>query len=281
MDQSATLPLLGLIGHKIAGNPTQFAIEQALRAAQLDWRFLSFEISPEGLAAAIAGVDVLGFRGLMLADPYESQVQTLVPHSSALAATTGWVDTLSRDAHGKMLGHHLLGEGLQRLVGSLSLAGAEVAVLGSSAKTIALAGVLLALGAGRLYVPQLTAEAGLQLVTQHAKSPAQVLTQVDDEEAIYPQLALVLRGNLQGASEEPARFAEEQIDQLGSECMVIDLAIPASSTPLLRYAAERGHPTWSAIDLLVQRATLAFTLWTGQAPHETTLREAFEEFLEI
>ena len=63
-----TEPIIAVIGHPIAGNPAQFALERALESMQLEWRVFSFDVSPDDLATALNGLDVLGVRGVLI-DP--------------------------------------------------------------------------------------------------------------------------------------------------------------------------------------------------------------------
>ena len=44
--------LTAAFGQPIAENPTQVMVEAAYRHHQLDWRYLTIEVAPEGLAAA-------------------------------------------------------------------------------------------------------------------------------------------------------------------------------------------------------------------------------------
>lgn len=64
--EAATEPLLVVIDRPVAGNPAQFAIESALRAMQLDWRVLSFDVPPEDVAAALEGFRVTGIAGVLI-----------------------------------------------------------------------------------------------------------------------------------------------------------------------------------------------------------------------
>ena len=63
-----TEPIIAVIGHPIAGNPSQFAIERALAALELEWRVLSFDVHPDHIAAALEGFKVTGIAGVMI-DP--------------------------------------------------------------------------------------------------------------------------------------------------------------------------------------------------------------------
>ena len=61
-----TEPVVLVIGHPIAGNPAQFALERAFDSLGLPWRVLSCDVPPAQIDEAIAGAEVLGFRGLLL-----------------------------------------------------------------------------------------------------------------------------------------------------------------------------------------------------------------------
>lgn len=67
MDGS-TEPIIAIIGHPIAGNPSQFAAERALREMKLEWRVLSFDVKPDDVAAALDGFSVIGIAGVLI-DP--------------------------------------------------------------------------------------------------------------------------------------------------------------------------------------------------------------------
>lgn len=60
-----TEPVVLVIGHPIAGNPAQFALERAFDSLRLPWRVLSCDVPPAQMNEAIAGAEVLGFRGLL------------------------------------------------------------------------------------------------------------------------------------------------------------------------------------------------------------------------
>ena len=47
--------LVGVFGFPVAENPTQAMIEPAFADMGLDWRYLTVEVRPEGLADAVRG----------------------------------------------------------------------------------------------------------------------------------------------------------------------------------------------------------------------------------
>ena len=56
MSDSALQAVVTCMGQPVAGNPTQFMMERAFRAAGLDWRYLTLEIPPEDLGDAMRGM---------------------------------------------------------------------------------------------------------------------------------------------------------------------------------------------------------------------------------
>ncbi len=80
----ATESIIVVIAHPIAGNPSQFAVERALRAMNLDWRVLSFDVHPDDVPAALDGFAVTGIAGVLV-DP------------SLQLAATGWLRSKTGD----------------------------------------------------------------------------------------------------------------------------------------------------------------------------------------
>lgn len=78
MDDSPVQTALCVIGHPIAGNPAQFCISRILQSLEMDWQCLSFDVPPESLETAIAGIDALHFAGALIAPPHQSAVAKIV-----------------------------------------------------------------------------------------------------------------------------------------------------------------------------------------------------------
>lgn len=70
---STTEPIIAVVGHPIAGNPSQFALERALRSLDLDWRVVSFDVHPQDVAAALQGFDVTGISGVLIDPSIETE----------------------------------------------------------------------------------------------------------------------------------------------------------------------------------------------------------------
>lgn len=98
MDDSPVQTALCVIGHPIAGNPAQFCISRILQSLEMDWQCLSFDVPPETLETAIAGIDVLHFAGALIAPPHQSAVAKIVRDQQQSATTASGPLPLPRPA---------------------------------------------------------------------------------------------------------------------------------------------------------------------------------------
>jgi shikimate 5-dehydrogenase len=63
-----------LVACPVAGNPTQYMVEQAFALNGLDWRFMTFEVEPPRLGDAMRGIRALGFHGVKIDEPFQETV---------------------------------------------------------------------------------------------------------------------------------------------------------------------------------------------------------------
>ena len=77
------------MGQPVAGNPTQYMMEKAFERAGLDWRYLTLEIPPANLAAAMGGFRAMGFRGGNFTIPHKVAVIQFLDDLSEAARLMG------------------------------------------------------------------------------------------------------------------------------------------------------------------------------------------------
>ncbi|HMO83924.1 MAG TPA: hypothetical protein PKC18_03285, partial [Lacipirellulaceae bacterium] len=139
-----------LMGDPIAGNPTQYMLEKAFAQADLDWRFLTFEVSKDDFATALAGARVFDFRGVMLAPPHRGQVSSYLESVTDAARLAHQVNCLSQH-DGQLRGHNTEGQALRKLIGgSLTIPGLCATILGSGRLARSFAAELALAGAARI-----------------------------------------------------------------------------------------------------------------------------------
>jgi len=90
-----TEPIIVVIGHPIAGNPTQFALETGFQSAQIDCRVLSIDLSAADFPAALAGMDAMKFRAVWVTPSCRGAIQE---NAKSTAPPPGGSDTLQSTA---------------------------------------------------------------------------------------------------------------------------------------------------------------------------------------
>lgn len=92
MDET-TEPIIAVIGHPIAGNPTQFALEVGLQAAEVDCRVLSIDVEDDRIRDAVVGMDAMNFAGIWVADSSRDAVELWLSETDRGGK---WIDFLQR-----------------------------------------------------------------------------------------------------------------------------------------------------------------------------------------
>jgi Shikimate 5-dehydrogenase len=88
--------LIGVFGHPVSENPTVVMYEAAFAALGLNWRYLTIEVYPQDLEAAMKGVRAFNMRGINLTIPHKVAVLPYLDAVTPAAALMGAVNTVLR-----------------------------------------------------------------------------------------------------------------------------------------------------------------------------------------
>ena len=272
-----------LLGDPVAGNPTQYMLEQAFNAAHLDWRFLTFEVPAVDFEGALRGVRVFGFRGVMLAPPHRDRVLPYLEEVGEAARISGQVNCVSQ-TDGRLRGYNTEGRALRHLLEQHGpLTGAKVTLLGAGQVARAIAAELASVDVEDIaFVSQRPDEAQQfadRLRERTALSECRVIPWEPGKPPVIEEGCRVLinatpLGKIDGKGE-----LNVSLDNLRERSTVADVVINPPITPLLRQAEQHGCATVDGLTLLIEQAALAFEIWTGASANRNVMREAVEEFL--
>jgi shikimate dehydrogenase len=70
-NQNYKAELVGVFGHPVAENPTVVMKEAGFQALQLNWRYLTIEVLPQDLEAAMRGMRAFNIKGINLTIPHK------------------------------------------------------------------------------------------------------------------------------------------------------------------------------------------------------------------
>lgn len=273
------------MGQPVAGNPRHYMLEAAFAVADLDWRFLTFEVVEEDFARALDGVRVLGFRGVMLAPPHRAAAPGLLDELTESARVSGSVNCVQLTEAG-LLGHNTEGASLKKLVEQTAyLEDASVVILGGGLRARSTATEMALAGVGELtfvcHEPEPLQQFVNGLVEQTPLANCFVEPWPAGEPLTLPEeCALLVNATKVGrlSPDEPLPIV---VESLSSSVTVAEVVSNPPETWLLRQATEQGCPTVDGLTLLVEQAAAAFEIWTGEQADRTAMRDAVEEFMAL
>ncbi len=282
MTHPAIQEIVAVFGQPVAGNPTQYMMEKAFADVGLDWRYLTLEVAPENLAAAVAGMRAMGFRGCNLTIPHKVAVIQYLDRTSEAAGLMGAVNCVNRVGD-ELVGENTDGKGFVQSLRELAdPADKNVIILGAGGAARAIAVEVALAGAAAITVVNRDPQRGQELATlinDKVNVPATYVPWEGDYQ-VPPEAEVVINATSIGLGDAEARVPLD-VATLESDMVVADVIFNPPETRLLRDAAERGCQTLDGLGMLVNQAVIGFKIWTGQDASADVMRDALEEFLGI
>jgi shikimate dehydrogenase len=268
-----------LLGHPVAGNPTQFMMEASFAHHGLDWRYLSCDVPPERLGDAVRGMRALGFQGGNVTKPHKLAVIEHLDRLTESAALIGAVNCLFRESD-ELVGDNTDGRGFLTALRTLTdPAGKRVVLLGAGGAGRAIAVELALAKAAEILVVNRDKQRGedlARLIHERLGVPCQYAAWEGD--FIVPAEVDVLIQATSIGLNDPDAEVPVVLDRAPKEAIVADVIASPPETRFLDAARRRGHRTLDGLGMIVQQGVLGFERWTGIAPDAAVMREACDEF---
>ncbi|HSK69209.1 MAG TPA: shikimate dehydrogenase [Candidatus Limnocylindria bacterium] len=273
--------LTGLLGCPVDENPTGAVMEAAYRALGLPFRYVTMLVRPEGLAAAVAGLRAMHYRGVNLTIPHKVAVLPLLDALSPAAQITGAVNNVTFE-DGVARGENTDGKGLLR---SLRQHGADprgkrLTVLGAGGAARAIAVECALAGAESVAVVNRDPGRGeelARLVNERTSAKARYV-RWEGTAPVPEGTELLINATSVGLYPDASR---PDVDYGGilPGMVACDAVFSPPDTAFLKAAAARGARTIDGLGMLVNQAAHNFTLWTGrEAPEEVMEKALRAEF---
>ena len=253
-----------MLGSPIAHSRSPDLHRAAYAELGLDWSYERFEVTAEGLADFVAGLD-RSWRGLSLTMPLKVAVLDLGV-VDAVAREAGAGNTLILDEGGRRIYNTDVGGLVWAVRRTHAGTMRRVTILGSGATARSALLSVVQLGASEVTVLARTparARPLEQLAADHGLG-----FEVRPWSAAVPSADLLISTVTSGAADEIAEIASR------SAPVVLDAIYAPWPTPLAEAAAAAGASVVSGLDLLVGQALLQIELMTGRTVSAEVLYRA-------
>lgn len=275
--------LTACFGCPVAENPTGVMQEAAFRAAGLNWRYLTVEVSPEDLPDAVRGARAFGMRGFNCTIPHKVAVIPLLDELSEEARLIGAVNTVRRDGD-RLIGENTDGKGFLRGLredASFDPAGKRVVVLGAGGASRAVSTELLLAGVARLEVVNRSRERGEAMVAdlrEHSGDKVRY-TPWPGAFAVPNDADLLVNATSIGLYPDVDAMPDVDLGSAADHMLVADAVFNPPETRLLAAASERGLQALDGLSMLVYQGVIGFEMWTGQSPDQAVMKQALADAL--
>ncbi len=273
---SGTTRVVGVFGYPVKHSASPAMHNAAFASLNLNWVYVPFEVAPERIGEAIAGIRAMNLAGVNVTVPLKELIPAHLDALTDRAAALGAVNTIiHRD--GQLIGDSTDGPGFLEAIayaGAVIGTGIKVVVLGAGGSARAVVRSLIDAGAS-VTIANRNIERAETLSKDVVDGKARVipLTERTVGEALSEAAVLVNTTSV-GLYPRGDEMPPVPPDALHPGLFVSDLIYNPAETRLLALARERGCRTQNGIEMLVRQGAISFTHWTGLVPDVTVMRDA-------
>jgi len=273
--------LIGVFGYPVAENPTCVMQEAAFAELGLNWRYLTIEVKPEGLADAIHGIRAMGFQGINLTIPHKVAVMPLLDAIMPDAQMIGAVNTVRREGD-RLIGENTDGKGFLRGVreeGGIDPKGKRVVVLGAGGAARAITMELALAGVADILVLNRSVDRGQALVrdlVDRTKVNA-TFRPWTDTYRVTDDVDILVNSTSIGLFPNVDEIPDVSLDSARPDLLVCDVVPNPPDTRFVKAAQAKGLRTLTGLPMLVYQGAIGFQMWTGHQAPEAAMKAALSK----
>ena len=271
--------LTAAFGQPISENPTQIMIEAAYRHHNLDWRYLTIEVGPNDLEAAVQGAKVMGFQGFNCTIPHKVNVIQYLDGLGESASLMGAVNCVVR-RDGQWIGENTDGKGFVSSLNEITdPKNKKVVIFGAGGAARAISVEVALAGANHITIVNRSAQRGEELTTLlQDKLPCYAdFNCWDCTYSIPTETDIVINATSIGLFPDIDAQLDFDLNTLSSNMVVADVIPNPPATNLVRDARAKGCKVIDGLAMLVSQGVIGVKHWTGVDPDPTVMRAALEE----
>ena len=266
---AAAFGLAGVMGWPVAHSRSPKLHNYWIAQHGLQGAYVPLPVAPGQLAAAVAGLAVLGFRGCNVTLPHKVEAMGLVHEVDATARRMGALNTIVVQADGSLKGFNNDGFGyIQSLRDADPQWRADagpITVLGAGGAARAVVTSLAEAGATEIRL--LNRTMGKAMALADACGAVVKVSPWEDRADALQDIALLVNTTSQGMQGNPP--LDLDLGRMPGRTLVSDVIYVPMETPLLAAARARGNRTVNGLGMLLNQARPAFHAWFGVMPEIT------------
>jgi shikimate dehydrogenase len=266
----ANTELIGLIGYPIKQSFSPFIHNVAAELTGTRIIYLPFEVHSANLKDAVKGTVALGLRGFNVTVPHKVKIVDFINKLSEEAAVIGSVNTVVNEL-GKLIGYNTDVNGVAESISPYKsqINGNQVCVLGAGGSARAVIYTLIRNFKPSKIILINRTEQYAETLKQHFKSKMKfdgIVTkelQQPDLKSLLNNCSLIVNCTSVGMYPDTDDSIFTNSDVFVKDQIVFDLVYNPVKTKFLEFAESKGAVAVNGLNMLVQQAAKAFTLWTG------------------
>ncbi|MGE7836898.1 shikimate dehydrogenase [Viridibacillus arvi] len=268
----------------VIGDPIEHSMSPAMHnqwfsEENLDAAYLPIHVLPEQLEDAIKSLEMLGASGWNVTIPHKTAIIPFLDELDTMAKKMSAVNTVVRQADGKLKGYNTDGLGfvrsLEEAIGDTHR-DCRVLLIGAGGAARGIAFALQNTGYQTITIANRTV-ANAEQICQELGSSANAIT-LKEAEATLGDYDILIQTTPAGLKNGSLQLPFE-LDQLSTKAIVADIVYNPLMTPFLQAAEQRGATVVTGLGMFVHQGALAFNHWLGQFPNTTSMKESLTEQL--
>ena len=278
----ANTRLFGVFGHPIRHSLSPAMHNAAYAQLGMNAAYLAFDVTEDGLQAALDGLRALNAGGVNLTIPLKRRAFEILPRLDPTAKLLGAVNTVAFHPDG-MTGYNTDGTGFLRdlkAVANITPRDRRVLVLGCGGAGRALALTCATEGAAEIALTEVLVERAQTVAAEIKQLVPSVRTSTpaqNDWPAAARAADLIIHCTPVGMHAGDKPMLDASAFRPGQ--VVYDLVYVEPETPTMRVARAGGATAFNGLGMLVNQGAVAFAIWTGREPDVKVMRAAIEPAL--
>jgi len=283
---SGKTKMYAILGKPIAQALSPIVFNAMFEHLGEDAVFLGFDVEPDNLEAAVAGLRALKCSGFVVTMPFKIDIIPLLDRIDEQALRFGAVNLVKVDSDGSLVGHNTDGEGLVRAINAkgVELAKKPVLLIGAGGVARSIGFSLLEAGIEELVVCNIDeAEAQDMIEGLHSCGHANIRFIPFDETAVASEILatpIIINATSLGMHGMPnTHLSLIPWEKLDGVRLFADVVLDPPITSFLGEAIARSFITVGGRDMFVQQALCAFKILFGKEGLEHVMHQATHTWL--